>query len=493
MIEHLSSLDFDSAVWAFGGGKGGVGKSLISISVASYLAFNGYKVILIDGDLGAPNLHTLLGVPQPKHTLTSFINHKVETLEEVLLDTLVPGLKFIAGAGDMIGLANPKFTQKQRLLRNFNKLKADVLILDLGAGTSYHVLDLFNSSVRRVVVLTPDPTALQNAYAFIKIALYRELLMALGRSQAPNAQVRKLVSGALEGSDTVRIRQISDLIKRLSDISEEATEIAKSIVKSFHLHVVVNMANAHEGKTIANALDKVAKTFLSVETCYAGHVKTDPVIAQSVRRMRPYLVDNKGGKRWDEVAAIVENIINKTSLKAPVLPVGNLGLARPSGKSKITPDENEEDFRAPSFSGPGRQKAQSEPDLPLNYRKQAIVDDFMQPFFDSAGEFSSVEHLDRPEKSAEEDQGSLVEWGLNESVVVRDVIFQVQSEDLGWQKHEVLTIVYSSGQIVFSRTTPYSYFHARRGRDFSVNEMVIFQHRAIISGVKAGKLLEKTG
>ena len=102
---------------AVGGGKGGVGKSLTSVNLATYFALQGRRVVLIDGDLGGADLHTLLGMAPPRLSLASFIKREVETLDEILVETPVPGLRLMAGGSDILGLANPQFAQKMKLIR----------------------------------------------------------------------------------------------------------------------------------------------------------------------------------------------------------------------------------------------------------------------------------------------------------------------------------------------------------------------------------------
>src|SRR6476660_5551398 len=90
-------------VWAVGGGKGGVGKSLITSSIAISLARMGYKVVAIDLDLGGANLHTTLGVDLPTQTLSDFLNQRVSGIEECIVPSGIPHLEIISGAQDSVG------------------------------------------------------------------------------------------------------------------------------------------------------------------------------------------------------------------------------------------------------------------------------------------------------------------------------------------------------------------------------------------------------
>jgi len=147
-----------SKMWAVGGGKGGVGKSLVTLLLGASLARFGRRVIMIDADLGGSNLHTLTGIRYPEYTLADFISRKVETLEQLVMETPVDNLRLISGADDILGIANPKFTQKGKLFAHIGKLEADFILLDLGAGSSFTTIDFFLYAPNKIVVVTPQVT-----------------------------------------------------------------------------------------------------------------------------------------------------------------------------------------------------------------------------------------------------------------------------------------------------------------------------------------------
>src|SRR5436853_5119850 len=93
-------------IWSVGGGKGGIGKSLLTASLGYQLAQLGKRVVLLDADLGGANLHTCLGVPSPQATLGDFIQRKVANIEDIAVETGIPGLRLISGASDFLSAAN---------------------------------------------------------------------------------------------------------------------------------------------------------------------------------------------------------------------------------------------------------------------------------------------------------------------------------------------------------------------------------------------------
>jgi flagellar biosynthesis protein FlhG len=131
-------VELTKKLWSIGGGKGGIGKSVFTLGLGISLSRMGKKIILVDADLGGANLHTLMGVRFPPCTLEDFFLNKVARLEDVVIDTQVEGIGLICGADDILGSANPTYAQKVRILKQIEDLPADLVLIDLGAGTSYN-------------------------------------------------------------------------------------------------------------------------------------------------------------------------------------------------------------------------------------------------------------------------------------------------------------------------------------------------------------------
>jgi len=131
-MREWQDTEMESApiIWAVGGGKGGVGKSVVSTILAFWLARNGKRTVLIDVDLGGANLHTLLGIKSPPRTLIDFINRKFGSLEEICIDTEAKNLCLISGSSEVLSLANPHFSQKVKLINHFSRLDADYVVID---------------------------------------------------------------------------------------------------------------------------------------------------------------------------------------------------------------------------------------------------------------------------------------------------------------------------------------------------------------------------
>ncbi|MDR2144231.1 MAG: P-loop NTPase, partial [Treponema sp.] len=156
-------------------GKGGVGKSLVAANLAVAFAQAGQRVVLTDLDLGASNLHLVLGYQSPPKGIGTFLNNTKSEFSQVIAQTGVRGLRFIPGDQEIPGAANLKSFQRNALVRRLLALSADtdILVLDLGAGTHQSILDFFLLSGRGIVVSSPAVTATLNAYMFLKNSVFR--------------------------------------------------------------------------------------------------------------------------------------------------------------------------------------------------------------------------------------------------------------------------------------------------------------------------------
>lgn len=269
-------------VWAVGGGKGGVGKSVVTSSLAAAIAGTGRRCAVIDVDLGGANLHTLLDAPRPRRTLSHFISGEVKSLAELMVPTSVPNLSLVSGRDALIEMANPKHAQKEKLFRHVRGLDVDDVLLDLGAGSAFNVLDGFLIAERALVVITPEPTAIENAEHFLKAAFYRSL-----RAVARQPEVKQAI---LRVREDRRLRAPSsawELIGRVQRIDPLAAKLLAECAESFAPALVVNRVEDEEHRRVGEVLAARCRDRLGVSVACAGTLDDDPHVRESVARKRP--------------------------------------------------------------------------------------------------------------------------------------------------------------------------------------------------------------
>jgi flagellar biosynthesis protein FlhG len=291
-------------VVAIGGGKGGIGKSLLSANLGIALAKRGARVVLVDLDLGGANLHTCLGVGQPQVTLSDFIDRKVERLESVLCPTPHERLSLVSGAMDGLDAANPRHSQKTKLIRNLRLLDVDYVLLDLGAGTTFNVLDFFLVADTGVVVMLPEPTSIENAYRFIKAAFFRRL-----QAIAPNDDFAQLVGNALSPRDGSPQRTPWDVVAELRTRDLEKAGRLEQALAGFHPWVVVNQARMRSDFDVGTTVASAWKKFFGLELGFLGTVQHDDAVWQAVRSRKSLLDAFPESGAASGVLRVAENLI----------------------------------------------------------------------------------------------------------------------------------------------------------------------------------------
>lgn len=275
-------------LWCIGGGKGGIGKSIFTLGLGISLARMGKRVVLMDCDLGGANLHTLLGVRYPRVSLEHFLLRKVSHLEDTIIPTQVQGIGLICGADDNLGAANPIYAQKLRILRQMEDLPAQFVLLDLGAGTSFNLLDFFNYCPGKIALFTPQPTSIQNAYGFIKSALYRKL----SREFVKDREVLQHLF--LDGWDpAANSPALGDLLQWLKDTAPEHHARLSQVLGDYRVFLVVNMVKNRADLNSSEIIQSVCADFLQIHAEILGHLDYDQAVEAAVNQMLPFPLASK--------------------------------------------------------------------------------------------------------------------------------------------------------------------------------------------------------
>jgi len=275
-----------SKIWAIGGGKGGVGKSLATANLSICLALMGHKVVAIDLDLGGANLHTCLGVPVPDKTLSDFLNKKVSTLRDLLTPApSISNLSLISGAQDDMGIANLKQMHKAKILSHIDELGADFVLFDLGAGTTFNTLDFFIAADQGILITLPEPTSIENTYRFIKSVYHRKLklaeeLLELGPliDKAMNARVSENFTPA-------------DLVHRVVEINPQMGQKLQQEINRLRPKLILNQVRTQADADIGHSMKIICRKYFGIELDYIGHLDYDATVWQSVKKRRPLLLE----------------------------------------------------------------------------------------------------------------------------------------------------------------------------------------------------------
>lgn len=241
-------------------GKGGVGKSNVTVNLAVQFRKAGKRVIIFDADFGLANVEVMFGTI-PKHNLSDLI-YQGKKMREII----TPGpmdIGFISGGSGVIGLNNLYMEQIQYLIKSLSELNelADVILIDTGAGISDQVLEFVMASPEVLMVTTPEPSSLTDAYSLLK-ALYRN----------PNFV-----------SNGTKIRVISNKV----------------------------MSN-EEGVSVYEKLNSVVEQFLHGSLDYLGMVPQDAALERSVRAQKPVSLNAPNSPSAKAFEVLAGNLLNGT-------------------------------------------------------------------------------------------------------------------------------------------------------------------------------------
>ncbi len=300
-------------VIATGGGKGGIGKSFISSSLAISLARIGKKVTLIDLDLGSANLHTFLGVKVPTNCISDFISGAVPDLNDISVKTEIDGLRFISGFNDSLNIADLGIDSREKLKRAIQTLSTPFVVLDLGAGTSENTLDFFLSADQKIVAVVPEPTSIENAYRFIKTAYYRKL-----KEAESNLGITKLIEAAMDNRNQLGIKSPSDLIHYISKIDPVAGARLVAKISDLHIELVLNQVRSRNDIELGTSIKSVCRKYFGIEAYFAGYIEFDNAVWQSLRKKRPLLLEHPYSNIVSQFMEITKNIINAKNVKVAV-------------------------------------------------------------------------------------------------------------------------------------------------------------------------------
>ena len=233
-------------------GKGGVGKTNLSTNLAIAYAKLGKRVILMDADLGLANVNVVLGII-PKYNLYHLIR-KQKSMKEIIMDTAY-GIQIVAGASGFAKIANLSEDERRTFIGELSEMSnAEIIIIDTSAGVSNNVLSFVAAADEAIIVTTPEPTAITDAYGIIKIIATEIDSLGLGLKLIVN-----------------RVRSVT------------------------------------EGKKVAERVINIAGQFLNLKVDYLGYVYEDPAVHQAVLKQRPFLVLDPKGK----ASVCVEHIVSR--------------------------------------------------------------------------------------------------------------------------------------------------------------------------------------
>lgn len=275
---------------AVAGGKGGVGKTIITANLAVALAraleTRGKKVLAMDLDLGCGNLNSCLGVRLPPTSINDYLFDRVKNLEEILIPTDLNNLKLVSCSYKGSDIIQLNEETKQRLVEDIRYLDVDFVLLDLAAGVTAEVLDFFMAADEKVIVTTPESLSLHNAFVFLKSAIYRALWRELEREKFL-MPIKTKLEEIVQSNGVLNMEQV---LVRLKHWDRFSAYIVAGIVEELKPKLIFNMFRGEADKKHLINFCHLVKKYLDRNIEYLGAVAYDDQVRASVQELKPLLL-----------------------------------------------------------------------------------------------------------------------------------------------------------------------------------------------------------
>ncbi|UCF35897.1 MAG: hypothetical protein JSU96_13815, partial [Acidobacteriota bacterium] len=237
---------------------------------------------LLDADLGAPNLHTFLGIRNPTPNLGDFLVPNGPSLEEIGLPTMFPNLRLFAGPTRDVFLENIKHFQKLKLINHIRSLEG-ITIVDIGAGTSFNDIDYFLMADIGTLVVNPEPTSVESCYHFLRSTALRRL-----------EKVVRMLDLERIFTQVVEMRHyrypLPELIFQISKVDRACAEFLERALRELNLTLIMNQTeDDRDADRLGRSMREVVQRYLGLKIRYAGGIPRDLAVRACLTRFTPYV------------------------------------------------------------------------------------------------------------------------------------------------------------------------------------------------------------
>jgi flagellar biosynthesis protein FlhG len=254
-------------------------------------------------------------LPYPEETLSDFMKEKVKRLADVIVETGVENLRLISGAQDFLEIANPRYKEKMRLIRQVQHLDVDYIILDLGAGTSFTILDFFLSAEYGLLAVIPEPGSIENVYRFIKSVYFRKF-----KKMARDPEMRALITLAMDQKNDLGLRTPHDLVSHITTINPELGRRLEASLATIRPKLVVNQVRTKDDIALGFSMRSSCSQYFGIDVEYLGYIETDDTVRLAARRKRPLMLDYPYCSAARCVERIAQNLIKNEQLHFELIP-----------------------------------------------------------------------------------------------------------------------------------------------------------------------------
>jgi len=298
-------------VWAFGGGKGGTGKSALAASVGFQLSRLGKRVVLVDADFGGANLHTCLGVAPPARSLLDLIREGGTVADEYAFPTPYPNLRLIGGRVDE-GAGSLPVGWASRLSTALRALPVDLVILDLGGGVAPETVEAMNLADVKIMISVPEPSSIENVVSLLRSLCLQRLVQRL-----PSNEVRRRLLAIQSGEAAARVRGVTDMFREIEEVDPSLLGAARALIEEMSITLVTNQVRDDADRKFGAQTAAVVRRHFGLPMTYSGFVHHDDAVWRTLRRGKMFMVDASRSRAAEDIRRLARNLLQRAD-QSPV-------------------------------------------------------------------------------------------------------------------------------------------------------------------------------
>ncbi len=297
-------------IWSVASGKGGVGKTFLTSSLAITLSKLGHNVIVIDLDSNGANIHTAFGSMPSKVGLYDYFQ-KIRPLKDCLSSTSLLNVSFVQGFWDNWSPVELSRDDMKTLVTDAKSLACDYVLIDLGSGPLDRQLEVFKNSDEKIIVTTPEPTSIERTYRFIE-----SFLCDLLRENSIPPVYEKLIEG-------LRNYRHFGLAKNFSfkDFLTENEGLNKKSFEDLQLkpmRLLLNCCRSQTNSTLGFSMRSVCNKYYDLSLDYLGGLDYDNAVWQSIRNREAVLIAQPFTPLAGQLLSICKQLIDPEQLRAVI-------------------------------------------------------------------------------------------------------------------------------------------------------------------------------
>lgn len=277
---------------------------MLAANIGNLLARRGKRVLLMDLDLGSPNLHSFMDGAGNEPGLGAYLAKTVDSLDSATVPTGIPNLWFIGSRHCNTEVANLHTAQKSKILRALKSLDYDYVFLDLGAGTHFNMLDFFLTSEQGICLLTPEPTAIENTFNFIKALYFRAVKQIL-----KPAEFNKVV-GHLDFSGNSSGRSF-EIIRDLMGQDSEIGERFREKLQRFEVNLVVNQVRPKDDPGLGDKVAEVCARHFHFRFRFIGNIRHDEAVHDAIQLRQNFISAHARNRAANDMARIARILLKE--------------------------------------------------------------------------------------------------------------------------------------------------------------------------------------